>query len=115
LSGLVNYPADGEKHRPSKLLHAMSYREDDIAASFVVDTTEQFERKLAAMRCFESQWQPSTLKGGELSPNGESIFDLVRTLDGQVGSRIRRRYGEPFWTLETVAVSDVVAMGVETL
>lgn len=115
LSGLVNYPADGEKHRPSKLLHAMAYREDDISATFVVDTTEQFDRKLAAMRCFASQWQSDTLRGGELSPNGESIFDLVRTLDGQVGSRIRRRFGEPFWTLETVAVSDVVAMGVETL
>lgn len=115
LSGLVNYPADGEKHRPGKLLHAMSYREDDIAATFVVDTTDQLERKLEAMRCFASQWQPETLRGGELSPNGQSIFDLVRTQDAHIGSRIRRPYGEPFWTLETVTIDDVVAMQVDTL
>ncbi|HRP08439.1 MAG TPA: hypothetical protein PLL69_08120, partial [Gemmatimonadales bacterium] len=115
LSGLVNYPADGTKHRPVKLLHAMSYREDAVEPRFIVDTTTTFERKLEAMRCFASQWDVETLQGGELHPTGQSLFDLVRTQDAHIGSRISAAYGEPFWTLEAVEVGDVVTMGVESL
>jgi bacillithiol biosynthesis deacetylase BshB1 len=115
LSGLVNYPADGERHRPAKLLHTLSYREDSVKPTFVVDTTAQFERKLQAMRCFASQWSNETLQGGELHPTGQSLFDLVRTQDAHAGSLIRAAYGEQFWTLETVSVDDVVTMGVESL
>ncbi len=115
LSGLVNYPADGPKHRPTKLLHTMSYREDAVDPRFIVDTSAQLERKLDALRCFASQWDPATLQGGELHPTGQSLFDLVRTQDAHIGSRIRAAYGEPFWTLEAVAVDDVVTMGVGSL
>jgi bacillithiol biosynthesis deacetylase BshB1 len=115
LAGLVNYSADGAKHRPTKLLHAMSYREDAGQPTFVVDTAAQFERKLEAMRCFASQWSIETLQGGELHPTGQSLFDLVRTQDAHAGSLIRRPYGEPFWTLETVEVADIVSMAVQSL
>lgn len=115
LGGLANYPAQGERHRPTKLLHAMSYREDAVRPAFVVDTSAQFERKLEAMRCFASQWNVETLQGGELHPTGQSLFDLVRTQDAHAGSLIRCPYGEPFWTLETVAVHDVVTMAVQSL
>jgi bacillithiol biosynthesis deacetylase BshB1 len=115
LSGLANYPAQGERHRPAKLLHAMSYREDDLAPAFVVDTSAQFARKLEALRCFASQWDDATTQGGELYPNGQSLWDLVRTQDAHAGSLIRVPYGERFWTRETVAVDDVVAMGVESV
>jgi len=115
LAGLANYPAQGERHRPTKLLHAMSYREDAVRPAFVVDTSAQFERKLEAMRCFASQWNVETLQGGELHPTGQSLFDLVRTQDAHAGSLIRCPYGEPFWTLETVAVHDVVTMAVQSL
>lgn len=115
LAGLANYPAEGTKHRPTKLLHTMSYREGAGEPTFVVDTAAQFERKLEAMRCFASQWSVETLQGGELHPTGQSLFDLVRTQDAHAGSLIRRPYGEPFWTLETVEVADVVSMGVQSL
>jgi bacillithiol biosynthesis deacetylase BshB1 len=115
LAGLANYPAQGERHRPTKLLHAMSYREDAVRPAFVVDTSAQFERKLEAMRCFASQWNVETLQGGELHPTGQSLFDLVRTQDAHAGSLIRCPYGEPFWTLEAVAVHDVVTMAVQSL
>jgi LmbE family N-acetylglucosaminyl deacetylase len=115
LAGLANYPAEGDRHRPTKLLHAMSYREDELAPTFVVDTSAQFDRKLAALRCFASQWDGSTTQGGELYPNGMSFWDLVRNQDAHAGSLIRAAYGERFWTRETVRVDDVVAMGVDSL
>ena len=115
LSGLANYPAEGERYRPAKLLFAMGYREDPVQPSFLVDTTAQFDRKLQAMRCFASQWDDATRQGGELYPNGQSLFELVRTQDAHAGSRIRTGYAERFWTPEAVAVEDVVVMGVESL
>lgn len=115
LSGLVNYPADGERHRPTKLIHSMSYREERGSPSFVVDITRQFDRKLEALRCFASQWDDTTTQAGELQPNGQAIWDLLRTQDAHVGSLIRAAYGEPFWTRETVAVEDVVTMAVSSL
>lgn len=115
LSGLVNYPAAGEKHRPDKVCFSLSYREDRVAPTFVVDTTAQIDRKIEALRCFASQWSPETLQGGELHPTGLPFFELVRMQDAHSGSLIRTAYGEQWWTLETVAIDDVVTMGVPSL
>lgn len=115
LAGLTNYPADGAKFRPEKVIFAMAYREDPVQPSFVVDTSAQFERKLQAMGAFKSQWDGSTVQGGEMYPTGEPLFDLVRTQDAHAGSLIRVAYGERFWTPETMAVADVVTMGVGSL
>ena len=54
LAGLSRYDAPGEPHRPSKVLYALSYREDPVKPTFVVDITAQFERKLAAIHCYAS-------------------------------------------------------------
>jgi bacillithiol biosynthesis deacetylase BshB1 len=115
LAGLVNYPADGVRHRPDKVCFALGYREDRVAPTFVIDTTQQIDRKIAALRCFASQWSAETLQGGELHPTGQPFFDLVRTQDAHVGSLIRTASGEPWWTLETVAVGDLVTMAVTSL
>lgn len=115
LSGLKNYPADGEPWKPTKLLHALAYREDAVKPTFVVDTSAQFERKLQAIACYASQFTPETVQAGELYPTGQSLFDLIRTQDAHAGSLIRVAYGERFWTEETVAVEDVVQLGVHTL
>ena len=114
LSGLKNYPADGAPFRPSKVIFTLSYREDHVKPTFVVDTTAGFERKLKAMAAFASQWDGDTKGGGEAYPTGQHLFDLVRTQDAHAGSRIRAAYGEPFWTPETMAVADVVGLGVHS-
>ena len=115
LSGLRNYPADGDPFRPEKVAYVLSYREDVVKPTFVVDTTNGFERKLEAMACFASQWDGKTRQAGELYPTGQPLFDLVRTQDAAAGSQIRCAYGEPFWTAETMRVTDLVEIGVATL
>ena len=114
LAGLRNYPAEGEPFKPTKLCHALSFREDAVKPSFVVDITPQFERKLAAVGCYASQFAGNT-QGGELFPTGQSFPDLIATQCGHYGSLIRVRYGEPFWTPETMLVDDVVTLGVTSL
>jgi bacillithiol biosynthesis deacetylase BshB1 len=114
LAGLAKYPASGAPHRPHKILYALSYREDPVKPTFVVDISAQFDRKLAAIRCYASQFD-GAMAAGEIFPTGQDLYSLVETQNAHYGSLIRTRYGEPFFTHETMAVEDVVGLGVKSM
>lgn len=114
LAGLAKYAAPGTPHRPHKILYALSYREDPVKPTFVVDISPQFERKLAAIRCYASQFDGAKA-AGEIFPTGQDLYSLVETQNAHYGSLIRARYGEPYYTEETMAVEDVVALGVQSM
>ena len=114
LAGLAKYEAAGAPHRPFKVLYALSYREDPVKPTFVVDITPQFERKMAAIRCYASQFDGAKA-AGEIFPTGQDLYSLVETQNAHYGSLIRTRYGEPFFTDETMAVDDVTALGVQSM
>lgn len=113
VAGLAKVAPDVPPHRPRKVIHCMAYREDAVKPTFVVDISEYFERKLEAIRCYSSQFDGLT-QAGEIYPNGEPLYDLIRHQAAHYGSLIRSRYGEPFHTTETMRVEDVVALGVST-
>ena len=114
LAGLARYDAPGTPHRPHKILYALSYREDPLKPTFVVDISDQFARKLDAIRCYASQFDGAKA-AGEIFPTGQDLYSLVETQNAHYGSLIRSRYGEPFHTDETLAVEDVVALGVQSM
>jgi N-acetylglucosamine malate deacetylase 1 len=114
LAGLQRYDAAGTPHRPHKLLYALSYREDPIKPTFVVDITEQFDRKLTAIKCYASQFDGAKA-AGEIFPTGQDLYSLVETQNAHYGSLIRTRYGEPFFTHETMEVEDVVKLSVQSV
>jgi bacillithiol biosynthesis deacetylase BshB1 len=114
LAGLARYDAGGTPHRPHKILYALAYREDPVKPTFVVDISAQFERKLAAIRCYASQFDGAKA-AGEIFPTGQDLYSLVETQNAHYGSLIRCRYGEPFFTHETMLVDDVVALGVQSM
>lgn len=114
LAGLKKYPADGEPHRPEKILYTLSYREDPIKPTFVVDISAAFERKLEAIRAYASQFEGKNA-AGEIFPAGGDIYQNVEMHCARYGSLIRRHYGEPFLTHETIAIDDVVTMGVRSI
>ena len=113
LAGLARYEAAGSPHRPHKILYALAYREDPVKPTFVVDVSEQFARKLEAIRCYASQFDEAT-QAGEIYPTGEPLYDVVRHQSAHYGSLIRARHGEPFFTHETMRVDDVAALEVST-
>jgi bacillithiol biosynthesis deacetylase BshB1 len=114
LAGLRKYAVgEHEAFRPFKLLHVITYREDYTKPTFVVDISAQFERKLDAIRVYGSQFDGLT-QAGEVYPNGEPLYDIVRHHAAHYGSLIRAQYGEPFYTDETMAVADITALGVST-
>ncbi|MDH4046177.1 MAG: bacillithiol biosynthesis deacetylase BshB1 [Gemmatimonadota bacterium] len=114
LAGLSNYAADGQPHRPEKVLYTLAYREDPVKPTFVVDISAEFDVKLDAIRCYASQFD-GKMAAGEIFPAGDDIYENVRVHCARAGSLIRTAYGEPYLTLETVRIDDVVAMGVRSM
>ncbi len=68
--------------------------------AFVLDVSEQVDKKLEAVRCFKSQLanQPS---------RHPTLLDDIRDRARYWGWTIHRPYGEPFASREEIAVSDL--------
>ena len=113
LAGIVRFAPGLPAHRPRKLLYSIAYREDAPKPTFVVDVTAEFERKMEAIRCYGSQFDGAT-QAGEVLPNGEPLYDVVRHQAAHYGSLVRVRYGEPFYTIETMRVDDVASLEVSS-
>jgi N-acetylglucosamine malate deacetylase 1 len=113
LAGLAKVAPDVPRHRPFKVIYCVSFREDWAKPTFVVDITDVFEKKLEAVACYGSQFAKAT-QAGEVYPNGDPLPDVVRHQAAHYGSLIRRRYGEPFITQETMRADDVAALDVST-
>jgi bacillithiol biosynthesis deacetylase BshB1 len=114
VAGLAKVAPNIAKHRPLKILHCLTHRQDFVRPTFVVDVTAEFERKLEAIRCYESQFDGLT-QAGEVYPNGEPLEDIIRHHGAYYGALIRQRYGEPFFTTEMMAVDDIMSLEVSTL
>ena len=113
VAGLAKLAPEVPKHRPNKVVHTLSFRQDATKPTFVVDITEVFEQKMEAIRSYDSQFSGVT-QAGEVYPNGEPLYEMVRHYAAYYGALIRRRYGEPFLTVETMLVDDIVALEVAT-
>jgi bacillithiol biosynthesis deacetylase BshB1 len=113
VAGLAKVAPEIPKHRPLKILHSLTYRQDFTRPSFVVDISDEFEQKLEAIRSYSSQFD-GEIQAGEVFPNGEPLYDIIRHYAATYGSLIRTRYGEPFLTTEMMRVDDVAALEVST-
>lgn len=111
VAGLKKVEPDVPVHRPRKLIHCLAYREDYIKPTFVVDISDVFEKKLEAVKCYSSQFDEA-IQAGEVFPNGEPLYDIIRHQAAHYGSLIRTQYGEPFYTKETMRVDDVASLEV---
>ena len=81
----------------------------------MVDITGQIDAKMEAIRCYSSQFDGRTW-AGEVFPGGERpLYEQVRMHAARYGSLIRTEYGEPFHTIETMEVDDVVELGVRSM
>ena len=112
LAGLKKLDEYSEPHRPQKILYSSLYA--DVKPSFVVDISATFGRKMKAIHCYTSQFDGAK-QAGEIFPTGQHLYELIETQSSHYGSLIRARYGEPYFTHETVEVEDVVGLGVQSM
>lgn len=114
LSALQKLDVRGEPYRPRKLVYATAFREDAAPPDFVVDVTDQLERKLDVIALYTSQFDGVT-QAGEVYPAGDRrLLEQVRSKMGHYGSLIRVRYGEPFRVDEAIEVDEISSLGVST-
>lgn len=114
LAGLRKLPAEGEPHRPQKVVYALSFREDPVKPTFVVDITDQLERKIEALSTYGTQFHGKS-GIGEIFPAGNRpLFAQIRSVHATYGSLIRCGYAEPFWTEETVEAETLADLTVPT-
>ncbi len=114
LAGLRNYDVEGEPHRPHKLLYSLTYQETWTRPTFVVDISEQMERKLDAIFAFATQFTGRTAMGDVLGGGDRPLREQILAHHAHYGSWIRRKYGEPFWTREVMQVEDVSGLEVSS-
>jgi bacillithiol biosynthesis deacetylase BshB1 len=114
LSALKKLDAPGEPFRPRVLAYATGFREDADPPSFVVDVTDQMDRKLAAVMAYRSQFEGKT-QAGEVFPGGDRpLPDQIRAKCAHYGSLIRAAYGEPFRVDETLELDSLSALTVSS-
>ena len=108
LAGLRKLDEYSEPHRPYKILYSSIYA--NVTPSFVVDISAQFERRMAALLSYRSQYGGDS-EGGELFPQEQEIRERLGAVARFYGNLVGVKYGEPFVVKETMLVEDVVAMG----
>jgi bacillithiol biosynthesis deacetylase BshB1 len=113
IAGLAKVAPELPAFRPRKVIHAIAYREDHVKPTFVVDITDDFDTKMAAVRCYASQFDGAS-QAGEVYPTGDPLYHVLRHQAAHYGSLIRCRFGEPFYTSETMKVDDISTLDVST-
>ena len=108
LAGLKKLDEYSEPHRPYKILYSSLYA--NVTPSFVVDISAQFERRVAALLAYRSQYGGGA-EGGDLFPQEQEIRERLGAVARFYGNLVGVKYGEPFVVKEAMMVEDVVTMG----
>lgn len=112
LAGLKKLDEYSEPHRPFKILYSGLYT--NIKPSFVVDITTQFDRRMAALLSYTSQYGAGD-EGAGLFPKEDEIRERLGAIARFYGNLIGVRYGEPFIVKEAMEIGDIVAMPVRSI
>lgn len=114
LAALKKLEVEGEPYRPHKLVYATAFREDAEPPDFVVDISDQMERKLDVVSLYTSQFE-GAVQAGEVYPRGsQPLLDQIRTKMAHYGSLIRVPYGEPYRVDEALEVDEISELRVST-
>jgi bacillithiol biosynthesis deacetylase BshB1 len=101
LAGLRNvWPELGAPFRPAHLLRYPMH--DPLPPTFVIDITAVAERKLAAVRCYDSQIRGASSLRARLDP-----LERAAARDRYFGAGIGKRAGEPYAGDGPLALRDI--------
>jgi bacillithiol biosynthesis deacetylase BshB1 len=110
LAGLAKLDPYTEPHRPFKVLYSSIYA--PVTPSFVVDISAQFERRMASLMAYRSQYGDGDVSG--LFPSETEVRERLASVARYYGNLIGCKYGEPFVVKEAMRVDDVISMGVRS-
>src|SRR3954469_243647 len=99
-------------HRPFKIIYATLYY--DVRPTFVVDISEHFEARFAALMAYKSQFEDQQ-EGSGIFPAHEEIRDRIHSMARFYGMLVGVKYGEPFLQKEIGLVDDLSAIPVQSI
>ncbi|HPK65567.1 MAG TPA: bacillithiol biosynthesis deacetylase BshB1 [Thermoanaerobaculia bacterium] len=97
----------GEPHRPAAVFSYMQH--DDFTPSFVVDVTDGWAAKMAALDAYESQIHRDGAAARSEPLTKVASREFRRAVEGRArhfGMLVGAELGEPFWSRLPLAVSD---------
>ena len=112
LAGLKRLEEETPPHRPYKILYCGLYA--NVTPSFVVDISREFDRRMAALFCYASQYG-DTETATDLFPTHREIEERMAAIARFYGNLIGVKYGEPFVVKESIQIDDIVAMPVRSI
>jgi bacillithiol biosynthesis deacetylase BshB1 len=119
LRKLGNSPAGADKnvaelepHRPFKIVYATLYY--DVRPTFVVDISQQFEARFAALMAYKSQYVDQEAGSG-IFPREEEIRVRVEAMARFYGLLAGVDYAEPFLQKEVGLVDDLLDLPVSSI
>jgi len=101
-----------EPHRPFKIIYATLYY--DVRPTFVVDISEQFEARFAALMAYKSQYLDQEA-GSALFPAQAEIRQRVEAMARFYGLLAGVEFAEPFFQKEVGLVEDVTIIPVSSI
>jgi bacillithiol biosynthesis deacetylase BshB1 len=90
-----------DPHRPARLYHYMMH--EPFSPTFVLDVSSVWDRKMAAVRAYESQFGGAPGPATEIG--GPRFLELVEARASVHGAMIGAAWGEPFHQAGPVAVA----------
>ena len=108
LAGLSKLDTQQPKHRPEKVVYYMCHYE--FEPSFVVDVTEQHERKMEAIRAYKSQIYNPNYTGEQTLISSAEYFESIEVRSRYYGGLIGAKYGEPFLVREMLEAEDIMTL-----
>ena len=99
-------------YRPFKIIYATLYY--DVRPTFVVDITDQFEKKLASILAYKSQFSDQDA-GKDLFPAHDEIRARVESMARFYGALGGVKLAEPFLQKEVGLVDDLLAIPVKSI
>jgi bacillithiol biosynthesis deacetylase BshB1 len=97
-----------EPWRPERYFHFMQTYE--FTPSFIVDISSTYETRVNAMMAYKSQFYNPASKEPATFLSQKSFIELLETRMKYYGSQINAKYGEPFYSVETIGVTDLFAL-----
>ena len=97
-----------EVHRSKYYLEYLQLH--PFTPSFIVDITETYETRLAAIKSFGSQFYNPRSNERETLLSRPHFFDFLETRSKYYGSLIGVRYGEPFFSIKPIGISDLTSL-----
>jgi bacillithiol biosynthesis deacetylase BshB1 len=99
-------------HRPFKIVYASLYY--DVRPTFVVDISEQFDRRFDALMAYKSQYEDQQAGSG-LFPQHAEIRQRLESMASFYGLLGGVRYAEPFVQKEVGLMDDLLDIPVKSM